>query len=337
MGGRRILILSDHAYFPDRVGGRESSIHELAEELVTSGRHPVVLARQSKSRSLLRHWLFRPPYRVIRQKDPLKSLEPILGSERIRTTIVNLDNSKLPHLLDRLKRDSIIYYRDTQNIENIAGRPELDSLRFVANSSFVSSRVKNILGSTAPVVPPFVRAERYRSPPGGRFVTFINPIPKKGLHVAMEIAQRLPDIPFLFVESWPLTEEKWRDLALACNAFPNITLRRRSLDMRRIYTDTRILLVPSQWEEAWGRVVTEAQVSGIPAIASQTGGLPEAVGEAGIVLPPEASADLWAENVRACYGQAKQWEQFSRQAGLQFEKYARFREDRYAEFFNSLG
>src|SRR5204862_7081227 len=52
--------------------------------------------------------------------------------------------------------------------------------------------------------------------------------------------------------------------------------------------DARVLLVPSVTAEGWGRVVREAQASGIPVVATGVGGLPEAVGSGGIVVPPAA-------------------------------------------------
>src|SRR5262249_21620774 len=76
-------------------------------------------------------------------------------------------------------------------------------------------------------------------------------------------------------------------------------LRERTDDMRTVYCDTRILLVPSQWEdETWGRVVSEAQLSGIPVITSDRGGLPESVGPGGIVLPCISSSPSRAGRVR---------------------------------------
>jgi glycosyltransferase involved in cell wall biosynthesis len=68
--------------------------------------------------------------------------------------------------------------------------------------------------------------------------------------------------------------------------------------MRRVYGKCKILLVPSVWEEAYGRVVTEAQVSGIPAVASERGGLPEAVGRGGILIDPDGPIDHWVTAVR---------------------------------------
>lgn len=46
----------------------------------------------------------------------------------------------------------------------------------------------------------------------------------------------------------------------------------------------KILLVPSQWEEAFGRVAIEGMVNSIPVIGSDVGGLKESIGNGGILL-----------------------------------------------------
>ena len=53
--------------------------------------------------------------------------------------------------------------------------------------------------------------------------------------------------------------------------------------------------MPSTYPEAWGRVAGEAQASGIPVIASAVGGLPEAVGDGGLLVDPSAGVDAWLE------------------------------------------
>lgn len=56
-----------------------------------------------------------------------------------------------------------------------------------------------------------------------------------------------------------------------------------------IYAQTGVLFTLSLWYESFGRVAAEAVMNGIPVLASKTGGLPEAVGEGGILLAPPAS------------------------------------------------
>jgi glycosyltransferase involved in cell wall biosynthesis len=71
--------------------------------------------------------------------------------------------------------------------------------------------------------------------------------------------------------------------------------------MRGLFRRTRILLAPSQWEEAWGRVASEAQCSGIPVVGSSRGGLPEAIGPGGMVLDYDAPIADWVDAVRGLW------------------------------------
>lgn len=47
--------------------------------------------------------------------------------------------------------------------------------------------------------------------------------------------------------------------------------------MEEAWRDIKVLLVPSIWFEAWGIVVVEAHLRGIPVISSDAGALPEAM------------------------------------------------------------
>lgn len=46
--------------------------------------------------------------------------------------------------------------------------------------------------------------------------------------------------------------------------------------MEPVFDKMSVLLMPSVWQEAWGLTATEAQLRGIPVIASNVGGLVEA-------------------------------------------------------------
>jgi glycosyltransferase involved in cell wall biosynthesis len=79
-----------------------------------------------------------------------------------------------------------------------------------------------------------------------------------------------------------------------------------------------VLAVPSVpmpgWLEQFGRVVVEAQASGVPVVASASGALPDVVGEEGLLVPPRDPAAL-----RAALGRLLDepglWERL-RQAGI---------------------
>ncbi len=68
----------------------------------------------------------------------------------------------------------------------------------------------------------------------------------------------------------------------------NLQILPNTPDPREFHAVTKILLVPSLMENA-GLVAMEAMLNGIPVVASTRGGLPETVGDGGILLdiPPQ--------------------------------------------------
>jgi glycosyltransferase involved in cell wall biosynthesis len=120
-------------------------------------------------------------------------------------------------------------------------------------------------------------------------VTFVNPSPSKGALLFARLADMLgstrPDIPILVVQS--------ASSAGGLNAIPGLDFARYPHIMASPATPrpadffalTRILLVPSTVNESFGRVSAEALINGIPPLVSDRGGLPETVGDGGIVIP----------------------------------------------------
>jgi glycosyltransferase involved in cell wall biosynthesis len=58
----------------------------------------------------------------------------------------------------------------------------------------------------------------------------------------------------------------------------------------RVFGVTKILLMPSLWEESFGLVAAEAMLNGIPVLASNRGALPDTVGQGGFIF-----------NIPTCY------------------------------------
>ena len=81
--------------------------------------------------------------------------------------------------------------------------------------------------------------------------------------------------------------------------------------MKTVYGRTKILLAPSKWEEAWGRVASEAHCSGIPVVGSRRGGLPEAIGGGGVILDYDAPLDDWVSAVRQLWSDDDHYERLS--------------------------
>jgi surfactin synthase thioesterase subunit/glycosyltransferase involved in cell wall biosynthesis len=104
------------------------------------------------------------------------------------------------------------------------------------------------------------------------FVTLVNPCAVKGISIFLELARRLPAVRFAAVPTWGTNTA---DLA-ALRERPNIAILQPVDNIDEILRQTRILLVPSVWAEARSRIVVEAMARGVPVIASDIGGIPEA-------------------------------------------------------------
>ncbi|KAF2840858.1 glycosyltransferase family 4 protein [Patellaria atrata CBS 101060] len=102
-------------------------------------------------------------------------------------------------------------------------------------------------------------------------VGMINPSRVKGVHILLKLAKRMPEVGFVCWRSWAMHDE----IRKALEEQPNIELRDPTTNMEEAWDDIKVLLVPSLWLEAWGIVVVEAQLRGIPVLASDAGALPE--------------------------------------------------------------
>jgi glycosyltransferase involved in cell wall biosynthesis len=308
----KILFATGHGYLPQRVGGSETSSHELILALQEQGHLCAVLAHlQGNGWLALRNRVLMklgrrglvadslPGYRVHRAWYPDRHVATALARERPDVALVQAGEPlRMAKALRAAGVPTVVYLRDVE-FHELGGDPaELPELHYIANSRFVAEKFRATYGPEPQVIRPLFRAERYVTSRAPKEVTFVNPHPVKGVDLAFEIAALCPEITFCFVEGWPMNAEEQAALEKRVAGHPNLRLQPRTHDMREVYRTTHTLLVPSQWEEAWGRVATEAQFSGIPVLASDRGGLPEAVGPGGRVLPHDAPAGVWAAVLR---------------------------------------
>jgi glycosyltransferase involved in cell wall biosynthesis len=113
------------------------------------------------------------------------------------------------------------------------------------------------------------------------YVTMVNPCVYKGISIFLSLAEKLPHVKFAAVEFWGTSTE---DRA-ALERLPNVTLLQPSPNLDDIFAQTKILLMPSLWGEAFGYIVVDAMLRGVPVVASNVGGLPEAKLGVDYVLP----------------------------------------------------
>lgn len=168
-----------------------------------------------------------------------------------------------------------------------------------------------------------------------KYITFVNPVPAKGISMLMRLAlmakKTHPDWHFLVLES----RGTWMQALTMYNQntkdYTNVSITRHTMDMRLVYQQTKLLLVPSLWYEGFGRVAAEAILNGIPVLASTSGGLPHTVNGGGMnvdapencvqdymYFPTEIECGAWFKALEHMMDQAHfgQWQEKARAASI---------------------
>jgi glycosyltransferase involved in cell wall biosynthesis len=332
----RILFGSPSPYFPQHFGGIEANMDHLCRGLVAKG-HEITLLTGLASGDLvwMRNRLMNHLFGIERSGENFHGYR-LVREWNIPEAAEQLVKAFAPDVLVGHGGAAIdvLFTRNTTRIPTVAhlhGMPPLERAQalyqkgvrnYVCCSHFVKARFLERVSGGEPthtsVIYNAFDPSLYKAGRDGKFVTMIDPISQKGIEIAFALASALPEVPFLFVKAWRIAPDKFAPIQQRLRAMHNVTLRESVLDMRSIYKDTRILIVPSQVEEGGPRVITEAQLNGIPVIGSDRGGIPEIIGSGGIVLPHD-KAELWVRSLREVWETPALWEDLSLKGRLQVE------------------
>ena len=325
----KLLFITTYPFYPEASGGSEQFLRYLFNSLQQLDWQIEVICRLSSRLSSLRSPYFRRAcWQALThfQKPSYWVMDEELGYPcwRLIGKFRNGKFRKARHWIDcldqRLReyRPDVVLSHDspTSSLLNYAAHQGYPSFHFaqwlskidvpneihiIANSPFNASVTAQFTRNEIGILLPVTELDQYRVTKRDRqYITFINPIPEKGVDVAIEIARRLPDERFLFVKG------NWGSYsASSIEAFmkpiyklPNVEVWEHQRDMRRIYAVTDILLVPSQFDETFGRVIVEAQVNGIPVVAANVASIPYTLGQGGILVEPKDNSQGYVEALR---------------------------------------
>lgn len=245
------------------------------------------------------------PYRVrIYKKISIESLWSDIGDNNSVVLTQTELSAEVVDVSIRNKVPTVIFIRDNLMERNRATllkiKPEMDFIRVVFNSSLTRKiNLELVKGDGHDIIHPPIKLANYRiDEVVPKYITMINPVEYKGGRIFLEIARHFKDLDFLAVKCWYDPIKDGIDL----KSLSNITVWDRKDDVREIYRVSRLVLIPSQWEEAFGRVAVEAAYAGIPVVASDQAGLREALGDWGIFVKNYSSTESWIEKIKEVLG-----------------------------------
>ena len=128
-------------------------------------------------------------------------------------------------------------------------------------------------------------------------------VSQKGLQVLLEAVARLPSaVRMMVVGNGPLKDEflkKARELGL--NGRLELHEGAPHDQVPRFLEQMSVLVLPSlttpTWREQFGHVLIEAMACGVPVVGSDSGAIPEVIGDAGLVVP-EGNVEALAAALR---------------------------------------
>ncbi|XGB43808.1 MAG: glycosyltransferase family 4 protein [Nodosilinea sp. LVE1205-7] len=334
----KLLLVTEQSFYPEVSGGSEISTAYLLSELHRRNWQVEVICSSSlKNSSWSKSWwtkikslrLFPPAFRDLEQgytvwrilskfthgKKLIRLLEKKLINYRPQVVLglVDINCSLLNHALNRGYHCFYIA-RVAEIIEGAEYLPP--GLNIIPNSPFIASSLKSLTDQNHGFVLPFVEPTKCKvQHHQKKYVTFINPVPQKGVETVVKVAQNMPDVQFLFVKgNWFTYKSNEEYFIKEARLLPNVEVWEHQEDVRSIYEVTDILLVPSIFKETFGRVILEAHINGIPVIASNVGGIDYTLGLGGVLIDSSRDFEAYVEAIRTLKSDSKFYSNLSRLA-----------------------
>jgi glycosyltransferase involved in cell wall biosynthesis len=283
-------------YFSPSLGGMETVAECLANEFVTLGHEVVVATSTAEDDGIER------PFRVLRAPSLLTLIKESVRADAVLQSQISL-RLGLPSLL--LRRPTVIAHHmwtPRTGPGAFVGRIKHALLRFADNVA-VSTAMANSLRVPCTIIANPYQEELFAGAnhdgPKRDLVFLGRLIEDKGLGVLLEalalLAGRGLQPTLTVIGRGPaeaLHRRQAEELGVALQV--DFTGALRGSDLRDRLAAHQLMIVPSIWEEPFGVVVLEGLACGLIPVAADSGGLPDAVGKCGSIVPKNSPTALAA-------------------------------------------
>lgn len=337
-------------YVPSH-GGAEISMYSLLKNLKEKLNWEVLSVTDERySKTKINNNFNKVPIRTVSHSNRLNEIDKIITEYKPDVIITQLMWSDVA--LELAKKHSVPSIMRVCKVPlelDLSKNSNISPTAIISTSKAVKNYVKENWDRNSEIIKPLVEVGDYIindknfEPIKNNLVFMFNPLKRKGGLVFKEISSRLPECQFGTVFGWSSLKESKnsKDFSLEyikritesegskfdgslpdyidfsdCN---NIKIFEPKDDSKKLYEKIKILLIPSQWEEAFGRVAIEAMANGIPIIASDIAGLKDAVGYGGILLEKE-DIKSWVEEIKKLNEDDEYYKMWSKKSKEYIEK-----------------
>ncbi len=275
LAGDAVKILFSSHLFPPSVGGTEEVGGILAHEFTRAGHEVIVLTQTREVADF--------PFDVRRNPGLAELAVLTRWSDVVFHNNISLRTGWPLALIRRpwVVAHHIWIARPNGRLA-AQDRLKLKTIRGARNIA-VSTAIAAKLGVPARVIPNPYRDGVFRMGNHGarEGVIFVGRmIPEKGVDILLEALAMLPDVPATIVGDG--TDRAALEAAAGSNVrFAGMV---RDAELAALLNRHRLLIVPSRWEEPFGIVALEGMACGCVPVVARSGGLPDAVGDAGLIF-----------------------------------------------------
>jgi glycosyltransferase involved in cell wall biosynthesis len=223
----------------------------------------------------------------------LKKVIKFLTNQKIDYAVTTDSDFMALSSVSALGIPGIHFFRSLANVKAYVGEifhvKMLKKRNVISVSRFIRDRLNHYLGVDSYVWPPIPLVYNQLTIPNEnpyrnrgcdiKTIGYSSSGKHKGDDIVNELIQRLPEYKFITMGGG--YTHSFQQLPA------NLEYLGEVKDTENFYRKIDLLLVPSIIEEAYPRVILEASAFGIPLVANNVGGIPEAAGNNGILIDVE--------------------------------------------------
>lgn len=280
-----------HFSFPHRLAGSETVLHELMKAAAGAGHDVNVWCTHQDAQ---RVWRGNLPSTVLDGVSVHRMGNPLLAAKAMARTRPDVVVTHHQHATQAIKTAQQIGARSVYTVHNdmdinmrpLRARPDL----VLFNSDWVKESLarfgtpKQSMTFHPPLTP-----DRHIVPKTGEAFTLCNLNRDKGSELFYKLAETMPDRKFVGVVGGHGDQ--------LIRRMRNVEILPHGPDMKRVWSKTRVLLMPSIYE-SYGLTAVEAGINGIPTIANPTPGLLENLGSDGLFADRD-DPDAWVRQIES--------------------------------------
>ncbi|MCL1935484.1 MAG: glycosyltransferase [Defluviitaleaceae bacterium] len=341
---KKILFCNKNGIPPYHISGAELSIDEILKEMVSYG------YEVSSLNTIERFLLYKNNYTKL--MDNNITVENDVYTKHILNNTNNY-NSILANLIESYKPDIIFTQMfDVELLKKITNQnipivlfvhgvvedtEKLESIGadlYVCLSNFIATKLLHLGDKVCVIYPIIKKSDFFNSyTKDKQNILFVNPTKNKGVEVALHLAQKYKYENFIFFENWRVTNKKY---LYSINELDNIKLMPITSNYKSIYDGIKLLIYPSQNEEGFGRCIVEANFNGIPTIASNIGGIPEALGKSQILVEDYNNLSAWESAFDKVFYNIDYYKQLTKEAYNNANNFEKISSSKMLSFLEKL-